>query len=95
MYARNCLFHTNSVTLYIIMHVFIMHALRKKLPLTNGANLIEGDSKCPHIRGGGELASSDALYGHPLQRKTTTCLLHIHLLLGVMIYCFKTHFFNI
>ena len=62
----------------------------KKLPLTNGANLIEGDSKCPHIRGGGELANSDALYGHPLQRKTTTCLLYIHLLLGVIKYAITT-----
>ena len=47
---------------------------------TNSANLIEGNSKSPHIRGGRELASCYALNGHPFQGQTTSRLLHIHLL---------------
>ena len=47
---------------------------------TNSSNLPECDSKGPHIRGSGELASCDALNGHPLEGQVAPGLLHIHLL---------------
>ena len=47
---------------------------------TNSSNLPECDSKGPHIKGSGELASCDALNGHPLDGQSATGLLHINLL---------------